>query len=132
MNVMVRRLPLDRINPFDQVHRDDGNGGFKCQDNQDALDHWRGINHAWRLLRDGVSRRPIVVMPVQMSPYTHIYGDKAYHRLDGFKRFWAHKLEGIPVIACLVVDQYAAGAQHGHPMTVEEEEWATFTMSSPR
>jgi len=132
MNVMVRRLPLDRINPFDQVHRDDGNGGVKCQDRNDTREHWAGIRHARQLLRNDVSIRPIVVMPMGISPFTHIYGDKAYHRLDGFKRFWAHKLEGIPVIDCLVVDQYAAGAQHGHPMTVEDEEWETFTMSSPK
>ena len=132
MNVMVRRLPLDRINPFDQVHRDDGNGGFKCQDRNDTQAHWQGIVYAQRLLKSGLSTRPIVVMPMRMSPYTHIYTDKTYHRLDGFKRFWAHKLEGRTVIDCLVVDQYAAGAQHGHPMTVEDEEWETFTMSSPK
>ncbi len=129
MNVMLRQLPLHKINPFDQVHRETDDG-FMCQDEFDTVQHWEGINYVRQLLQQGKDIRPIAVMPMSISPYKYIYPDRQFHRLDGFKRFMAHKLEGLTHIWCLMVDKYAPGAQHGHPMeVVEEAEWATFTTS---
>jgi len=130
MNVMLRQLPLDKINPYDQVHRESGNG-FMCLDEYDNKGHHEGIAYVRQLLKEGKDIRPIVVMPMTLSPFKYVYPDKQYHRLDGFKRFMAHQLEGLTYIWCLVVDKYVPGAQHGHPMeVVEEAEWATFTTSS--
>jgi len=129
MNVMLRQLPLSKINPYDAIHRETDDG-FMCQGEYDTVHHWEGINYVRTLLQQGKDIRPIAVMPMPLSPYKYIYPDKQYHRLDGFKRFMAHQLEGLTFIWCLVVDKWVPGTQDGHPMeVVEEAEWATFSMS---
>jgi hypothetical protein len=44
---------------------------------------------------------------------------RPWQRLDGFKRYWGHKLAGERDIACVVFDEYLPGVQGGRPMTME-------------
>lgn len=128
MQAMLRRLPLDKINPFDDLHRPSG-PGF-CVPSDVGNEHLSGVEHCVTLMRQGKPIRPIVVMPIKLSKWYAVYPEKEYQRLDGFKRYWAHKVEGKAEIDCVIIDEYWPGAQHGHPMTIEDEEWATLTRSS--
>lgn len=117
MNVLLRRLRLEDINPWDGCHAPDGSG-FTCFGHQETAEHWEGIRHCRQLLTEGKTLRPLAVVPAEFSPYQHLYPDKRYQRLDGFKRYWALKLEGAEDVDCLIVDRYAPGTQEGHPMEV--------------
>jgi len=118
---------LDEINPYDAIHwRSNEWPFFKCVDDKDTTSHLDGIHYAEEILHSEKRLRPIGLMPMAKSPYRLIYPEKKYHRLDGFKRYFAHKWGGKEEIYAFVLDGWYPGTQHGHPMEVLEGEWDTF------
>lgn len=112
INFMLRELPLDSIDPFDALHFSDGNGGFRTTSDEDDKDHEEGVEWTRSLIREGKEIRPILVIPIKGGPYR-------YQRLDGFKRYFAHKREGKTTIRCVIIDQYIPGGQHGLTQTID-------------
>lgn len=114
-------LPLGAINPFDGSHvRLDMPPGFSAFDKTPG-EHLDGAKHCADLLARGVPVRPIAVCRADLVP-----GDqrrdatgRAWQRLDGFKRYWGHVIAGREIIACVVLDEYLPGAQHGLSMEAE-------------
>lgn len=101
-NAEIKNIPIDKINPFDDGHQEDGES-FIAPDEQ--LDHEEGIEFFKRHITDGGKLLPIAVWE----------NEGIYHRMDGFKRFWALKELGFKVIPCYVLPEYVAGVQEGMP-----------------
>lgn len=108
-------LRLDEINPFDRTHVEIGmEPGFSAFDNEPG-EHINGARHCAALIAQGVKVMPIAVCRSEIVPQ-HLRSAKPWQRLDGFKRYWGHKLAGKETIACVVLDEYRPGAQHGEAM----------------
>jgi hypothetical protein len=108
-------LRLDEINPFDLTHvQIDMEPGFSAYDKTPG-EHIDGARHCASLLARGVNIMPIAVCRSELVP-EYRRSNKPWQRLDGFKRYWGHKLAGRETIACVVIDEYKPGAQHGAAM----------------
>lgn len=88
-------VPLAHVDPFDWMHQPDGDG-FKVDaeaDGQTTEQHRAGIDYIKSVIQAGQKVRPVLVAD---------NGDGSYTRLDGFKRFWAHKELGEEFIEAFV------------------------------
>jgi hypothetical protein len=120
---MILHLPLAEINPFDGTHKPSAAPpGFEAKDKTPG-EHLEGAWHGCRLLTDGSRLRPIAVCASSKVP-NDLRSTRPWQRIDGFKRYWAHRLAGKATIACVVFDDYRPGCQHGETMEVSEDEWA--------
>jgi hypothetical protein len=125
---MILFLPLADINPFDATHLPSKEApGFVATGDQNS-EHLSGAWHARRLIGDGVKLRPIAVCASRLVP-DDLRSKRAWQRLDGFKRYWAHHLAGKSEIACIVFEDYKPGCQHGETMDISEDEWAKLSTS---
>ena len=81
---------IDEIDAYDEFHVADGDG-FKVikRDPQGYAEHRTGVDDMKKLLMHGVKFMPILVQR---------RADGTLKRLDGFKRWQAHKELGIPLI----------------------------------
>lgn len=109
---------LDEINPFDRTHVViDMEPGFSAFDKV-PNEHIDGARHCAALIGCGHEIRPIAVCRSGIVP-AHLRSVIPWQRLDGFKRYWGHKLAGCETIACVVLDEYRPGAQLGEPMEAD-------------
>lgn len=109
-------IDLNDINPFDATHfRTDGDPGFLTID-KFPDEHLSGARLCAELLGRGEPIRPIAVVASELVP-EELRGDEPWQRIDGFKRYWGHKMAGRREIACVVFDDYKPGCQHGLSMT---------------
>lgn len=109
-------LPLAAINPFDGSHvRLNMPPGFSAFDKVPG-EHLDGARHCADLLARGVPVRPIAVCRSDLVPAGQRRTDRAWQRLDGFKRYWGHVIAGRETITCVVLDEYLPGAQDGQSM----------------
>ena len=119
-------LPIEDVNPFDPHHLRCGRKpGFLANDKQ-PLEHLHGAEYCRDLIHDGAPIRPIAVCAMEVVPDDKRSPDprdsgRPWQRLDGFKRYWGHKLAGVRFIPCEVHDEYRPGIQHGQTMTIKEE-----------
>lgn len=121
-------VPLADINPFDETHREHPDPpGFVVVD--DHGEHFDGAIWVASMIQRGAKLRPIVVCASHLVPDALRDGAKPWHRIDGFKRFWGHKIFGLSHINCLISDQYVLGPQHGMATLLSEEEWAKLSTS---
>lgn len=121
----LRHIPMDQINPFDGSHAASREfPGFYIKDDARTLEHVEGAQFCRDLIRSGRSHvRPIAVCSSALVPDDRPWKSaRPWQRLDGFKRYWGHKLAGATEIACVVLNKYDPGCQSGQPMTTEEEE----------
>lgn len=121
----LRHIAMDQINPFDGSHVPCPEPpGFRVKTDARTAEHVEGAEYCRALLRHGGTRiRPIAVCSSDLVPGDRPWrSERPWQRLDGFKRYWGHKLAGATEIACVVVDSYAPGCQGGQPMTAEEKE----------
>lgn len=108
-------LRLDEINPFDRTHVEiDMEPGFSAFDKVPG-EHIEGARHCASLLSRDVNVMPIAICRSELVP-AHLRSGKPWQRLDGFKRYWGHVLAGKEMIACVVIEEYKPGAQHGEGM----------------
>lgn len=125
---MILHLPLADINPFDLTHCPTKDPpGFIAVDKTEG-EHLSGAWHGRKLIEDGVKLRPIAVCASELVP-EDLRSGRPWQRLDGFKRYWAHRLAGKSEVACVVLDEYKPGCQHGETMDVSGDEWAKLSMS---
>lgn len=123
--MILRYVALDDINPFDGSHWPEQKApGFRIKSDERTHEHIQGALICRDLLRKGGSLvRPIAICPSSIVPADRKWRtNKPWQRLDGFKRYWGHKLAGASEIACVVLDRYDPGCQRGQSMTVEEKE----------
>lgn len=94
---MKRRfIPLNKLNIFDSMHLDNGDGTYHVleeHDGQTTQQHIDGVNYIRGVLREGQKIRPILVYDKE---------DGTYQRLDGFKRARAHIEENCSYIEAYV------------------------------
>lgn len=94
---MIRKwIKIDDIDPWDWMHLTDGKGGFTVdaeKDGQTTEEHLAGIEYIKKVITDGQKVRPILVADD---------GYGGFIRLDGFKRYWAHKELGEEFIEAFV------------------------------
>lgn len=122
-------LPLADINPFDATHiEQSGPPGFHAVGDHE-LKHLKGALWVASMIERGARLRPIVVCPADLVPDALRDGARPWHRLDGFKRYWGHRLLGLSHINCLISDEYSLGPQHGLPTELSEEEWVRLSAS---
>lgn len=91
-------LAVDSIDPWDYMHQPDGDG-FKVdaeKDGQTTEEHRAGIDFIKQVLERGQKIRPILVAEDGYGQYV---------RLDGFKRWWAHKELGYKFIEAFVCSE---------------------------
>ena len=110
---------LQDINPFDRTHVGIGEPPFFSAFDSRPGEHLGGALHCADLIRRGVPIRPIAICDAGLVPPAQRIGrtNRQWQRLDGFKRYWGHLLAGKDTIACVVLDEYRPGAQHGEAMT---------------
>ena len=100
---MKRRwVYLKDIEPFDSLHTEEQNEyGFTAHetkdDEADTLRHEEGIEYVKGILEKGQK-----VMPILIGCHSP---DDPYERLDGFKRYMAHKRLGKEIIECFICDK---------------------------
>lgn len=118
----LRWVALIDVCPFDPTHQpSDAPPGFVARDG--TAEHLAKAEHAAELLRtNSALLRPIAVCEMRLVPRDRRYGDCRYQRLDGFGRWWGHRLVGAQEVLCEVYDEYIPGVQHGMSMTVTEGE----------
>jgi hypothetical protein len=96
---MTRKwIKVSEIEPFDYMHQPDGRG-FKVdeqKDGQTTEQHRAGIEYIKGVLKEGQKIRPILVADD---------GYGLYVRLDGFKRYWAHRELGEQFIEAFVATE---------------------------
>lgn len=119
-------LPLEMVNPFDPHHLRCGMKPGFCANDHSPEEHMNGAEYCRDLLHAGVPIRPIAVCSMHLVPEDKRSPDprdaiRPFQRLDGFKRYWGHKLAGCREIACVLHDEYRPGIQDGQPMTLKEE-----------
>ena len=96
---MIRKfVPIDKINPYDEMHFNK-EGEFEVDEAADGAsteEHRRGIDYIKEVLKKGQKIRPILLWEKF---------DGTFERLDGFKRYMAHKELGYKFIEALVCDE---------------------------
>lgn len=113
-----KMIALDGINPFDATHvRIDEPPGFRAVDKV-PNEHLLGAVHCVKLLFHGRKVRPIAVCPSHLVP-EHLRGTEPWQRIDGFKRYWGHRMIERAFIECVIFDEYILGPQHGMSMEIE-------------
>lgn len=119
-------LPLADINPFDATHvaQDDG---FRAVGDERG-EHLSGAIWVASMIERGARLRPIAVCASDLVPDA-LRDGRPWQRIDGFKRYWGHRLLGLSHINCLMFDEYVLGPQHGMPSELSEEEWARLSAS---
>lgn len=122
----LRYIPLHEINPFDGSHRPVylSTPGFYVKTDERTREHQEGAELCCDIIRRGGSLiRPIAVCDSSLVPPDRDWrSTKPWQRLDGFKRYWGHRLAGATEIACEVIDRYEPGCQRDQSMTVEERD----------
>lgn len=129
---MIVWLPLSDIQPFDDCHRPSHKkAGFYTFDKSGntTREHIEGALICRDMVLAGEKVRPIAVVKMKAVPHARRTKGFAYQRVDGFKRFWGHKLAGAKTIPCIVFQKYRLGVQHGQSMKIGEEEWARLSTS---
>lgn len=107
---MIRRwIPLKDVNPFDNMHSANGESFSVDEqaDGQSLEQHLKGIEYIKGVIIGGQKVRPILVRDDE---------DGSYQRLDGFKRYWAHKELGEQFIEAFVctVDEYRRAVEYDY------------------
>lgn len=103
-------IPLDKLNIWDTMHHDNGDGTYtvdKEKDGQDTQQHIDGVNYIKRVLQDGQKTRPILAYDKE---------DGTYQRLDGFKRARAHQELGYKYIEAYVCSLSDYMSQKRYPL----------------
>ena len=96
---MLRELTLSKLNPYDDSHIKVGSWfKFNHPDEKYQKEHEEGISFFRSELRKGVKLFPILVAK-----------DEGYQIKAGFKRYMAHKAEGLKKINCIVYRQEDEG-----------------------
>ncbi len=95
---VILAVELDDIQPYDKGHR-------PLAEDQE---HREGIEYVKQLMQEGKKIRPILV-------------DTQGQRMDGYKRYIAHKELGHRIIRCLVDPNARMGGQHNQSFLDDEE-----------
>jgi len=106
-NAIVTSIKVDEIDPFDEAHRQKEDY-FDC--GEDQQDHIDGVALVKHFMESGETIRPIAV--------TWNEKKNTFVRMDGFKRYWAHKELGKESILCYVLKEYIAGIQEELPLRI--------------
>lgn len=110
-------IPLRDINPFDATHVRIGDPPGFCAVDKTPHEHLLGAEYCQRLLLVGATIRPIAIVASDRVP-AHLRAAEPWQRIDGFKRYWGHRLAGKIEIACVIFDDYLPGCQHGLSMEI--------------
>lgn len=116
--MMLHQIRLLSINPFDRTHVAIPMPPWFSAFDHTPGEHIEGARHCAGLITKGVSIRPIAVCRSEFVP-CDLRSEREWQRLDGFKRYWGHRLAGKDTIACVIFNEYLPGAQHGFPMEVD-------------
>lgn len=114
----VVTLPLDSICPWDTNHRpSDNDCGFDNGSPEETKAHKDGVRWFTTQIFNGKTPWPIAVRPLSIKPsyeWTLPSEYKPHHifqRLDGFKRYMAHKQANRAHIQAFIVSEDAPGCQ---------------------
>jgi hypothetical protein len=121
----VVTIPLAAICPYDHTHVRVGEDDFDNGSEKDTAEHKAHIEWMAGQIAAGRTPRPIAVCPAWRGQFVRREDARpgnVWQRLDGFKRYMAHKALGQPTIECFYVASYRPGCQHGLPPFLEEGE----------
>lgn len=112
----VVSIPLDSICPYNNSHRRLPNGDFENENAVSTEQHHIGVDWMVEQIKAGRKIRPIAVRPAWLgAPRFPRPEDKRsgniFQRLDGFKRYMAHRKLGLSFIDCFVIDGDRPGCQ---------------------
>jgi hypothetical protein len=121
----VLEIPLDAICPYDERHRRVGEHGFDNGSPEETAEHEAGIKWMIEQMKSGRRPWPIAIRPgwgARFSRPEDRRSGNVWQRLDGFKRYMAHKALDLPTIKCFLVAGDRPGCQHGHCAFQEDGE----------
>jgi hypothetical protein len=121
----VVSLPLVAINPYDDIHKRVTDDAFENESPESTNRHKEGIAWMVEQMRAGRKALPIAVRPAWGERFTRPQDRLPGHiwqRLDGFKRYMAHRALGLSTIDCFVVASHLPGCQHKQRAFLEEDE----------
>jgi len=98
-------VKLEAINQYDIAHKEELGAplGFMCRNAKETEQHEEGIRLCMALIRNGCKMLPISITPREYSDFEYSGSFKDNHvfqRLDGFKRYEAHRRLGFETIVC--------------------------------
>lgn len=116
-------VPVGVINQYDLSHQFEPTRpeGFWCGRALDTKLHMQGIELCMRLLQQGFRLLPVAVTPIECRDVEYsgpIKNQHRYQRLDGFKRFEAHRRLGAEEIECRIYR-----GEHAVPGVQQYEPW---------
>lgn len=117
----VVTIPLAAICPYNNSHRrvtDDPLTGFENESPQATEEHRAGVKWTMKQIETWQRIRPIAIRPAWHGRFPRPQDKQAgniWQRLDGFKRYMAHKALGHQTIDCFIIDEDKPGCQDGQP-----------------
>ncbi len=98
-------VEIEKINPYDQAHMRDPCSpfAFSCRNENETKDHEKGIQLCMALLKSGRKMLPISITTNEYRDIQYsgpLLEGAQFQRLDGFKRFEAHKRLGSKKVTC--------------------------------
>jgi hypothetical protein len=113
----IVNIPLASICPYDTRHRRVSDDEFDCGTLDATQEHVAGIAWIVEQMNSGRKPWPIAVRPAWRSRFSRSEDrlpGNVWQRLDGFKRFMAHRALKRETIECVIVAGDRPGCQHGH------------------
>jgi hypothetical protein len=112
----VVAVPLASICPYDGSHRRISDEEFENDSPAATAEHKAGVAWMVEQMKAGQRPRPIAVCAAWTDSFPRTADwqpGNIWQRLDGFKRYMAHRTLGLPAIDCTLVADYQPGCQHG-------------------
>lgn len=118
-------IPLDAICPYNNSHKRTADGSFENESPAATQEHKDGIAWMVQEMKAGKKIRPIAVRPAWHGRFPRPQDKKSgniWQRLDGFKRYMAHRELGREFIDCFIIDGDQPGCQHNQPAFLKPNE----------
>jgi hypothetical protein len=121
----VVSIPMAAIDPYDNHHKRIDDHDFENEPPEATAEHKAGIEWIAEQMKAGRRPRPIAVRaawadrvrrPQDMRP------GNIWQRIDGFKRYMAHRALGLPTIECFIFADDQPGCQHGQTAFLDDAE----------